>query len=291
MAEQAAEVLNTQDGPIKVNAEESPAKTETVGELDPQAKANDGETEPEGQKRKGGWQRKIEKLEKQRDALVERLLAKEPEKQQAQTEKPAETPKAKPEPKDFDLGDGTYDHGKYTEAVSEYNAQKAVSEYKKAAAKEESERKAKEEQGQRIETWQQRLKTAGDKIQDLAEVLADSEAVATPTMQRAIVQSDLGPQIAYELAKNPAESERIAKLDPEMQLFELGKIAARLAQPEPAEKEEAEKPPTPPISKAPPPVTPVKKPAPVGKSFDPNDVSISPDEWLKKRLEQEGKKR
>lgn len=263
MAEQAAEVLN-QDG-LQVNAEESPAKTEEkVGEPDPQAKANEGETEHEGQKRKGGWQRKIEKLEKQRDALVERLLAKEPEKPSAQPEKPAE-PKAKPEPKDFDLGDGTYDHGKYTEAVSQWNAEKAVGEYKKSVAKEESERKAKEAQGQLIQTWQQRLKTAGDTIQDLAEVLADSEAVATPLMQRAIVESDLGPQIAYELAKNPGESERISKLSPERQLVELGKLEARLAQPKSPEPEEEKEDPPAPISKAPAPVSPVARPSSTAK--------------------------
>jgi hypothetical protein len=43
------------------NVEEvSTAKTETVGEGAPQTTANDGEQE-QG-KRKGGWQRKIEKL-------------------------------------------------------------------------------------------------------------------------------------------------------------------------------------------------------------------------------------
>ena len=87
-------------------------------------------------------------------------------------------------------------------------------------------------------------------------------------MAHAILDHEQGPDIQYFLGKNAAEAERIAKLAPHMQLVELGMIAASLrtpATPAPA----AEEPPKP-ITKAPPPISPVS----AGKA----DVSKTPEE-------------
>jgi hypothetical protein len=48
-------------------------------------------------------------------------------------------------------------------------------------------------------------------------------------MALAIKSSPVGPHVAYELAKNPTEAARIAKLIPVEQAFELGKLEGRHA--------------------------------------------------------------
>lgn len=78
----------------------------------------------------------------------------------------------------------------------------------------------------------------------------------TPLMALAIKSSPVGPHVAYELAKNPAEASRIAKLIPVEQAFELGKLegkhAARVAGKKAAAEEKAPNP-AKVVSSAPPP--------------------------------------
>jgi hypothetical protein len=47
-------------------------------------------------------------------------------------------------------------------------------------------------------------------------------------MAEAITESSVGPQVAYELGKNPAEAARIASLPPMRQIAEIGQLEARL---------------------------------------------------------------
>lgn len=45
---------------------------------------------------------------------------------------------------------------------------------------------------------------------------------------RVILESDVGPQLLYHLAKNPDEAERIADLSPVRQVAELGKLESKM---------------------------------------------------------------
>jgi hypothetical protein len=69
-----------------------------------------------------------------------------------------------------------------------------------------------------------------------AEAYADYEAVAegdhtvSPPMAHTIILAENGPDVAYYLGKHPDESARIAALvNPAMQIFEIGKLSAKLA--------------------------------------------------------------
>lgn len=62
----------------------------------------------------------------------------------------------------------------------------------------------------------------------IAEAEADGLRVSM-TVQQVILESENGPALAYELAKNVAEANRIAMLPPIAAARELGKIESRIA--------------------------------------------------------------
>ena len=78
---------------------------------------------------------------------------------------------------------------------------------------------------------------------------------ASPVMALAMKTSDVGPDVAYHLATNPSESERIAKLSPLEQAREMGRLEGRF---EHQEKQKAEPEPKT-ISAAPPPPSSVTR--------------------------------
>ena len=109
----------------------------------------------------------------------------------------------------------------------------------------------------------------------------DGEDAYNPALQisdvvaLAIQASDIGPDVAYHLGKNPKEAARIAKMPPLLQAREIGKIEATLSANPPQ--------PTPKPSNAPPPITPISKPA-ASQQYDTTDPrstkTMSTSEWI-----------
>ncbi len=199
-----------------------------------------------------GVQKRFDKLTKEkhelrnRIALLEQKLAEPPEAAAAapkSSEPKPNTPAAgnvegRPALADFQ----TYEA--YTEAVADW--------------KYEQRRGAERAQ----EAAQTTAASWNAKVAELKKVHADfedvaySEAVAvTDVMQRAIVESDEGPAVAYWLGSNPNESARIAKLSPARQAAEIGKIEAKLQAT--ASTAAAPVQPVTKLSKAPPPPAPL----------------------------------
>ena len=112
--QQAADVLK-QDGPAipPVPADTDSAVPEEVGEeSESQAAATSSDEHPEEKKRLGGWQRKIQKLEQEKETLLEALRAGKP----AESPKPATDERPQPPKlKDFP---GTIEQ--YQKEVDEY---------------------------------------------------------------------------------------------------------------------------------------------------------------------------
>lgn len=80
------------------------------------------------------------------------------------------------------------------------------------------------------------------------ETYADYDVVAknphvqiSNAMAEVILDSDVGPELAYHLGKNPAEAARIAALPPSRQAAELGRLEAKISAPKALPKQ----PPTP----------------------------------------------
>ena len=66
---------------------------------------------------------------------------------------------------------------------------------------------------------------------DFEEVLASSEVPMTDVMQHAIMESEIGPKLAYFLANNPDEATKIARMTPSGAFRTLGMIEERLSKP------------------------------------------------------------
>lgn len=100
----------------------------------------------------------------------------------------------------------------------------------KDEANKTAEEQAKAEEKRRFDestkAWVERRAKVIEQIPDYEAVAESPDVMVTPHMGAMIVNSDLGPQIAYHLGKNPQEAARIAGLALPQQIFEMGRISA-----------------------------------------------------------------
>jgi hypothetical protein len=157
----------------------------------------------------------------------------------------------------------------YVTAKAEYIASQTLSKHEQRQQQE----KAQAAQHQTVEGWNKRVAAAD--IPDFHDVVASSDVPMTKIMQQAIMESDNGPKLAYHLATNPADAERIAGMTP------IGAVRALTLIEEGFKKPVA-------VSKATPPITPVGSKATSIKSLlDVKDY----DEFSKRRAAQIAKRR
>ena len=120
----------------------------------------------------------------------------------------------------------------------------------------------------------ERFNKAVEKIPDLPEVIGSARIPFHPATLQAIKESELGPQIAYHLAKNPNEAIRISQLSPYAAVREIGKLEVKLTPP-PASSSEPQR-----ISQAPEPVKPVPQ---TGSLITSDYDKMSMEEFMSKR--------
>lgn len=162
----------------------------------------------------------------------------------------------------------------YIEAKAEFKAERAAE--RKLTERDEKQKQAssaKEREEAQRKFLDHAQKVAKD-IPDFDQVMSESEAPLTEHMAEAIREAaEMGPKIAYELAKNPGEAERIAALSPARQAAEIGKLEAKLLS---APAVEPKKP-----SKAPEPIKPVGGKEAAGDKEP--DAKTQPEAWVKWR--------
>lgn len=269
----------------KTAAESGTEETETEGEGEAEeSESGEGEGDKaestKAKKSKGGFQRRIDKLNAKRaDAERERdywrNLATQPKGNAGEgTQKPpgADITQSagKPQAGDFDT------HAAYVEALTDWK----FAEAKKADKAEAEKNKVVTERQQLVNTYKDKENAFVEKTKDYREVLADADDVQLPMhLSEAILQADNGPQLAYELAKNRTELERISKLPPLAAVRELGKFEAKLTSLGSTETKEQK------TTKAPKPLDPVGgKGAKVEKDL--SDPNISQKEYERIRAKQ-----
>lgn len=143
-------------------------------------------------------------------------------KRQDQEKKPAPQPESlEPKREQFD----TYES--FIEARAEWRAAKEVEKRLREREEKESRTRTEEQQKKQAEGFMKRVKESG--IEDFDEVLSASQSPLTDEMKRAITVSEEGPKVAYHLAKNEQEAERIASLPAEVQAREVWKLEQKLA--------------------------------------------------------------
>ena len=110
------------------------------------------------------------------------------------------------------------------------------------------------------ESWSKRITQATAEMPDFEDVIASSQVPMTESMRIAIMESDIGPKVAYYLASNPDEALKIADMSPIAAIRTIGRIEEKLSAP-PAQT----------ISKAPPPIKTVTPSSSVKK--DPGQMT------------------
>ena len=204
------------------------------------------------------------------DSIVARRIAKEQRKLQRQAElevenrmlrqqlpKPETVASKAPSQDEF----GSYEE--YLEAKAEYIADKKVEQKLAEREQKQTQSKVEAERNEVVKTWEQKSNAASEKYVDYYEALEASDHIHVPKpLTDAIMESDIGTDLAYHLAKNPGELERIVSLKPHAALMALGKLEDKLSQTPAAKK---------PVSKAPAPIKPLGGNATASTAHSPND--------------------
>lgn len=243
----------------EVDTEESATSEETTEE-----------TPAEPPKKSKGVQKRLDEITRQRYEAERRAEQERQERLYWQRKAMGEdkpvttTPQNKPTVDQY----GSYEE--YLEALSDWKVESRLS-----AEREEYQRRAREQETyQKQTTYQERVNKALDKYEDYADVAHGNHWSPTEAMTDAILESDMGPDIAYYLGSNPDEAVRISRLSPQAQYRELGKLEAKLSAPK------SEKP-----TSAPPPIEPSGSRAKADKA--PHEMSPSEFKaWREKYIAQ-----
>lgn len=234
---------------------------------------SDDEDSGKRRKRKrGGFQKKISRLEEEKEYWRRKALEGFTDKPQKQDQKPKaeDAPPKKPDPKDFE----TYDE--YSEALTDWKVDEKLRKAEETRQADAKQAQFKETQRTKVQRYEEGIAEAQKAYEDFDEVIEDYDGPLTIGMQQALLDSDMGPQVAYHIAKNPKLGEKMAGMTILQINKEVAKIEARL---ERQAKGKGEGTATKKTSKSPPPIDPVKGSSKSRKS--PDDQSY--EEYLKER--------
>lgn len=256
---------------LQETAEQIAAPETQVETTTESASGDSNEPNPDGKpKPEGGFQKKINKLtsrvsEAEREAEFWRKEALRNKPVETKVETPAAT--AKPKEDDFQT------HAEYVEALTDYKVDQKV----KTLKAEQNEERAKTYQQTIERSYRERLQEYRVATPDFDEVMADADFEVGKAVLDEIYSHDNGPALAYFLAKNTDEAERLSKLTPMALAREVGRMESRFAT-APSTKTAA-------VSKAPIPPTPVGRSSPTSaKPLDAPDISM--EEYRRRRAKE-----
>lgn len=255
---------------IAENALAATPETEVTGEAPNAAESAPASPEPAAPER-DKVQERFDKLTREK---YDALRAADTERyQRERLEAELQALKTKPDPVVPDtlptLEQFEYDEAKYRVALAAYYKAEARKEVDTVFKEREQQQRAQE----RTSNFQKRQAEFIASKPDYAEkVLSNPTLPITESMRDALLDSELGPQVAYYLAENVDKASAIAQLPPIAQAREIGRIEARL--------EAAKASPPPSVSKAPPPPPSISA---VESAVEKNPDEMSIEEWKKWR--------
>ena len=271
--------LASEESPTAATVEETPVEPAAKeGQSEPKL-ADDEATGTEEKKQNPKLEKRFSELTKQRKEAEAR--AEEAERRLAAIEgKQAQPAQAQPESVQKPTPDNYKDAFEYAEALSQWSAEQAL-------LKREQEVKQKEFEAQKqkvIQTWQQKLEATIAELPDYEDMVASSNVKVNDTVRDAILESDVGPRILYELASDDDIAEKLSTMSTASALKLIGKLEAKFEKTE--EPVKAEKKTVAAKSKAPEPIRPLRSTGGVADvGMDGNDMSYQ--QW--KAARQAGK--
>ena len=259
--------LASEESPTAATVEETPVEPAAKeGQSEPKL-AEDEATGTEEKKQNPKLEKRFSELTKQRKEAearaeeAERRLAAIESKQAPQQALQAPESNQKPTPDNFK------DAFEYAEALAEWSAEQAL-------VRREQEVKQKEFEVQKqkvIQTWQEKLEATIAELPDYEDMVASSNVKVNDTVRDAILESDVGPRILYELASDDDIAEKLSTMTTASALKLIGKLEAKFEKTE--EPVKAEKKTVAAKSKAPEPIRPLRSTGGVAEvSLDGNDI-------------------
>lgn len=259
---------------------EDPENEDLEGE-EQEEEDEDKSKEKAPKKKKNGHQKRVDKLTARALAWEQRALAAEAlaqanEQRRAEAAKPEAANKVatpgKPKPDDFATP------AEFYEALADYKVEQRLQAEKLEAKKTEAKQavaKIDQDHASKVTKFIQ-------KNPDFHEVMEDVGPIdLSIAFQQSIKESEFGPEIMYELAKDRKELDRVNALGPAATARAIGRLEAKLeAQSKPAPKTETK------ITKAPPPVAPVTTRGNVGTAKSIYDKDLSQADYERLRAKQ-----
>ena len=127
----------------------------------------------------------------------------------------------KPKPEQFE----SYDD--YVEALADYKAEQAFNRRTEQSQTQTRQQMAQREEERLLTKAKRDAEEAAKRYEDFGEVVKGVNL--PPDTLKAMYASEVGPDLAYYLGKNPSELERITELSPQRQIMELGKLEVKIA--------------------------------------------------------------
>lgn len=208
----------------------------------------DTKEEPVSPGKKGGFQRKLDKLTEENRRLTQQL--------QALTGGPGAPSESAPKP----VADDYEDYDTYYDALASWH----VKEQARVQANELREYLARQEQEAQLTRFKSASKEFHKSTPDYLDVLKTVDDIQLPpAVQQLLLAVDNGPALMYELAKDRSQLEMLTTMKPMDVALKIGELSASLKQTK-----------VPPVSKAPAPIKPLGTSTPSnGKS--PDDMTMA----------------
>lgn len=195
--------------------------------------------EPEAPKKRNGYKEKLEKVRQENAELKARL----------ESSAPKEEPKGKPNWDDYASKGKTYED--YYEDLADWKIDQKTTQ-KESKSKEDALRKEAEA---KRDAFRSKAEVFSKNAPDFEAAIEEAGLAEVPGLGAVLMESDFGPEIAYHLAKNPDDAEKLDGMTYTQMTKFIGRLEAKFEGDEPAPKPEVR------ISKAPPPIVPVGKSA------------------------------
>lgn len=240
----------------EAKAEPAPAAPEESAKLEAELKAEDAKPQPD-EKKKQTIRERISEINEKKKESDARASAAEVRAEKAEREaadlraKSAAPPPAAEEPAE-PKREAFATEEAYQDAMIDFRVDKRIA----VRDKREAEARAKQEGERVVQTYSERLKATKAEVKDYDQRIEPVKDLPIPPHIRdAIFESEVGPRLPLYFADHPDDARRIIALPPGAALREIGKIEAMIetkAAPKEPPAALAE------ISKAPPPITPIK---------------------------------
>lgn len=220
--------------PEAVEVEQNPVVTQEEAKPEVSEKPAENENSEARKPRRGGFQKKIAA----RDVEIERLKA-----ELARAKPETVTQPKKPRPEDSPTWE------EYNEALVEFKANEVADKKLAERDSKTSESNFRKDMQARADLYDERVEKVKETHKDFDEVIEAYDGPLTVQMQQAILESDIGPEISYYLAKNPEEADKLAS----MSILGMNKAIGRIEATIEGKKGQAVK-----TTNSPPPITPVR---------------------------------